>query len=78
MFLIWGEGRGVFQGSGRQGGLGGLLTRQVAVCAEGMGSTLLLLPTSRFRSRILKSGRWVFFVSLYLLVQNCPYCMCAQ
>ena len=49
---------------GSEGWLRCLSTPQVVVCAEGMGSTLLLLLTSHFHSRLLKSGRWVFSVSV--------------
>ena len=55
---MWGEGRGV-QGSCWRGGLGGLPTAEVVVCAEGLHRTafapnpLVLLP------RFFETGSWV-------------------
>ena len=40
------------------------------VCAGGMRSALLLLPTPCFCSRLFRSGSWAFLVFLYLFVHN--------
>ena len=70
-----GRGYGCVQGSGQRGGLGHLPTPLVAFYAGGMCSTLLLLPTPCFCSRLFKSGRWVFLVSLNLLgLEFAPAC----
>ena len=54
-------------GSSWRGGLGVLPTPQVVVCAGGMCSTLLSLPTPCFCSRLLKSGNWVVWSLCILL-----------
>ena len=61
-----GGGEGCVQGSGLRAGLGCLPTPLVVLCAESMHSTLLLLPTPSFRSRLLRSSSWVF-IFLYIL-----------
>ena len=48
------------QGSGRRRGLGSLHTPLVVLCAEGMGSILLLLPTPRFLLQALQLGVCLF------------------
>ena len=54
------------------GGLGGLPTPLVVVCAEPCA-----MPCSC--SRVFKSSSWVFLVSLYLFVHNLPQlCMPMQ
>ena len=49
------------------GGLGGLPTSLVMLCAGYMHITLLLLPTPYFCSELLSSGSWVFG-----LLVSCP------
>ena len=70
-FLIWGEGSGCVQGSGRRAGLRVLPTPLVVLCARGMRSTLLLLLTPFLLSALQK---WLlgFLVFLYLFVHNLP------
>ena len=63
---------GYVRGSGQRGGLDGLPTPLVVLSAGGVGSTLLLLPTSWFCSYFFISGIWVFLVFLYLIVHKLP------
>lgn len=59
------EGR--VQGLGHRGDLGSLPTPLVALCAEGMHSTLLLLCSSKVAVGFLGGGGCIFFPII------CPY-----
>ena len=76
LFLIWGDGRGVFR-AGQRGGLGDLPISH-AVCKVPM----LLLLTPSLCSRLLKSGQWWLLLLFGLFVslgsRICPNCACIQ
>lgn len=59
-------------GLGQRGGLGGLRTPLVVLCAGGMCNTLLLLPAPQV-------GSWKLdFWSFCILFINCPERLCMQ
>ena len=55
--------------------MGGLPTPLVMLCAGGMHSTLLLLPTPCLCSLLFRSGIWAFCIFLSII---CPSCSCGQ